>query len=236
MVTWLPVPDGYVHGILRGYRLLFKIDGDRFYRNVTTVSQSFELTGLEKFTNYSVKVLAFTRIGDGNVSGPFLVSTDEDGKLLAHLHHFLLRARAFYAYYARSNHCCISFHMTSFIWRTKYSSCKFYLSGWKTCLFLPGLTKKIAQRVTISYDVSGISIVKGVMRLQRKFAGKLLLLGYEQTELQKYLLRKTCSPFTQPDINCQRYLTRKLGSEFVEMLFFSYKPALFGLFSDVFND
>ena len=87
MATWLPVPDGYVHGILRGYRLLFKIDEDKFYRNVTTVNQSFELTGLEKFTNYSVKVLAFTRIGDGNVSDPVLVSTDEDGKLLAHLHH-----------------------------------------------------------------------------------------------------------------------------------------------------
>lgn len=80
MVTWLPVPDGYVHGILRGYRLLLKIDEDSFYQNVTTVNRSFELTGLEKFTNYSVKVLAFTRIGDGNISDPVIVSTDEDGK------------------------------------------------------------------------------------------------------------------------------------------------------------
>ena len=81
MVTWLPVPDGFVHGILKGYRILFKTDHDRFYRNVTTVNQSFELTGLEKFTNYTVKVLAFTRIGDGNISDPVIVSTDEDGKL-----------------------------------------------------------------------------------------------------------------------------------------------------------
>lgn len=118
MVTWLPVPDGYVHGILRGYRLFFKIDEDRFYQNVTTLNQSFELTGLEKFTNYSVKVLAFTRIGDGNVSDPVLVSTDEDGKLLAHLQHSLLRARTFYDFYAcytHSNLCCISFHMISFL-------------------------------------------------------------------------------------------------------------------------
>ena len=82
MVTWLLVPDGYVHGILRGYRLLFKIDEDSFYQNMTTVNKSFELTGLEKFTNYSVKVLAYTRIGDGNVSDPVIVSTDEDGKYI----------------------------------------------------------------------------------------------------------------------------------------------------------
>lgn len=80
MVTWLIVPDGYVHGILRGYRVLFKEEGDIYYQNVTTVNQSLELEGLQKFTNYSVRVLAFTSIGDGNVSDPFTVSTDQDGK------------------------------------------------------------------------------------------------------------------------------------------------------------
>ena len=99
MVTWLPVPDGYVHGILRGYRLLFKIDEDSIYQNVTTVNQSFELKGLEKFTNYSVKVLAYTRIGDGNISDPLLVSTDEDGKLLVQLQYCLIQARTFYTHF-----------------------------------------------------------------------------------------------------------------------------------------
>lgn len=80
MVTWLIVPDGYVHGILRGYRVLFKEEGDIYYQNVTTVNQSLELEGLQKFTNYSVRVLAFTSVGDGNVSDPFTVSTDQDGK------------------------------------------------------------------------------------------------------------------------------------------------------------
>ena len=74
------MPDGYVHGILRGYRVLFKEEGDIHYQNATTVNQSLELTGLEKFTNYSVRVIAFTSIGDGNVSAPFTVSTDQDGK------------------------------------------------------------------------------------------------------------------------------------------------------------
>ena len=79
-VTWLPVPNGFVHGILRGYRVLFKTDQESSYRNVTTGNQSFELTGLEKFTNYTVKVLAFTSIGDGNKSDPVIAPTDEDGK------------------------------------------------------------------------------------------------------------------------------------------------------------
>ena len=73
------MPDGYVHGILRGYRVLFKEEGDIYYQNVTTVNQSLELEGLQKFTNHSVRVLAFTSIGDGNVSDPFTVSTDQDG-------------------------------------------------------------------------------------------------------------------------------------------------------------
>ena len=115
MVTWLPVPGGYVHGILRGYRLLFKIDENSFYQNVTTVNQSFELTGLEKFTNYFIKVLAYTRIGDGNVSDPVIVSTDEDGKLLAYLHHSLIRANIFMLITHTSNLCYISF-----ICRTQY--------------------------------------------------------------------------------------------------------------------
>ena len=58
---------------------MFKTDQGSFYRNVTTVNQSFELIRLERFTNYSVKVLAFTRVGDGNISEPVTVSTDEDG-------------------------------------------------------------------------------------------------------------------------------------------------------------
>ena len=78
-VTWLPVPQEFLHGILLGYRLFFKAEKNLFYENVTTVNQTLELTGLEKFTNYSMKILAFTRIGDGNVSHSVTVSTDQDG-------------------------------------------------------------------------------------------------------------------------------------------------------------
>lgn len=73
------MPQEFLHGILVGYRLFFKAEQSLVYENVTAVNQTLELTGLEKFTNYSVKVLAFTRIGDGNVSHSVTVSTDQDG-------------------------------------------------------------------------------------------------------------------------------------------------------------
>ena len=41
---------------------------------------SYEMTSLEKFTDYSVSILGFTSKGDGNVSQQFVVSTDEDGQ------------------------------------------------------------------------------------------------------------------------------------------------------------
>lgn len=40
------------------------------------------ITGLKKFTNYSLQVLAFTKIGDGVLASPVYCQTEEDGKLL----------------------------------------------------------------------------------------------------------------------------------------------------------
>lgn len=54
-------------------------------RNVTTSKPSFELDGLEKYTNYSIQVLAFTRAGDGVRSEQIYTRTKEDGmKILSH--------------------------------------------------------------------------------------------------------------------------------------------------------
>lgn len=41
----------------------------------------FRLGGLEKFTKYSIVVLAFNAIGDGPRSEPLVVQTLEDGEL-----------------------------------------------------------------------------------------------------------------------------------------------------------
>ena len=37
------------------------------------------LTGLRRFTNYSIQVLAFTRVGDGITTKPIICTTEEDG-------------------------------------------------------------------------------------------------------------------------------------------------------------
>lgn len=49
-------------------------------RNVTTTQPSLELDGLEKYTNYSIQVLAFTRAGDGVRSEQIFTRTKEDGE------------------------------------------------------------------------------------------------------------------------------------------------------------
>ena len=85
-VTWGEVPKGFVHGILQGYRVLYKRTGDKndSYANLTTGPNKclLNITGLKKFTAYSVKVLAFTIKGDGAVSVNISVLTDEDGRFL----------------------------------------------------------------------------------------------------------------------------------------------------------
>lgn len=48
-------------------------------RNVTTGQPSLELDSLEKYTNYSIQVLAFTNAGDGVRSEQIYVRTKEDG-------------------------------------------------------------------------------------------------------------------------------------------------------------
>ncbi|KAK2089649.1 hypothetical protein P7K49_032315 [Saguinus oedipus] len=48
-------------------------------KNITTTQPSLELDGLEKYTNYSIQVLAFTRAGDGVRSEQIFTRTKEDG-------------------------------------------------------------------------------------------------------------------------------------------------------------
>ena len=82
MVTFSPVPQKHRRGIVRKYKLQYSSLGEQqfngikvFTRNVTSV----EVTGLLKFTNYSITVAAFT-VEYSNFSTPITVSTAEDGK------------------------------------------------------------------------------------------------------------------------------------------------------------
>lgn len=45
-----------------------------------TTALTTVITGLRKYTNYSLQVLAFTKIGDGVHTTTIYCQTDEDGK------------------------------------------------------------------------------------------------------------------------------------------------------------
>lgn len=45
-----------------------------------TTALTTVITGLRKFTNYSLQILSFTKIGDGAVSTVAHCQTEEDGK------------------------------------------------------------------------------------------------------------------------------------------------------------
>lgn len=47
-------------------------------QNITTIKEQVELRGLEKFTNYSIQVLAYTQAGDGVRSNVLYIQTRED--------------------------------------------------------------------------------------------------------------------------------------------------------------
>lgn len=49
-------------------------------QNITTTRERVELRSMEKFTNYSVQVLAYTQAGDGVRSNVLHIQTKEDGK------------------------------------------------------------------------------------------------------------------------------------------------------------
>lgn len=87
-VTWETVPDDHVNGIVLGYRLFYK-QADKAindFSNLTVNSSIFdiEINGLKFYTKYELRLLAFTMVGDGNISEPVYCMTDEDGKLLLH--------------------------------------------------------------------------------------------------------------------------------------------------------
>ncbi|XP_046582612.1 Down syndrome cell adhesion molecule homolog [Haliotis rubra] len=81
-VAWSPPPLYTLHGILQGYKILYKpvrFDEDESDANfVTSAKLEAILTRLEKYTNYSIQVLAYTRKGEGVRSEPIYIRTLED--------------------------------------------------------------------------------------------------------------------------------------------------------------
>lgn len=84
ITKWNPVPLGFVHGILWGYRVLYKEKNNPSAQyTIITVPPGIRrqtISNLKKFTYYTIWVLAFTIRGDGALSPPMNVTTDEDSK------------------------------------------------------------------------------------------------------------------------------------------------------------
>ena len=81
-VHWSPVPDEDINGIIIGYKLaLFNTSGENM-RNYTLNASllSLEITVLEIWTNYSIRMVAFTVVGEGPWSNLIRGTTDEEGE------------------------------------------------------------------------------------------------------------------------------------------------------------
>ncbi|KAG3282962.1 protein tyrosine phosphatase, receptor type F, transcript variant X21 [Ictidomys tridecemlineatus] len=82
-VSWVPPPANSRNGIITQYSVAYEaVDGeDRGRHVVDGISRehfSWDLVGLEKWTEYRVWVRAHTDVGPGPESSPVLVRTDED--------------------------------------------------------------------------------------------------------------------------------------------------------------
>ena len=88
-VSWAAIGNEQRNGIIKGYKVIYQALPDG--RNVTRFvnindedqgkEQDITLGDLVKFTNYSIRVLAFTVVGDGPPSEVKIVQTQQDSKL-----------------------------------------------------------------------------------------------------------------------------------------------------------
>ncbi|XP_026321143.1 Down syndrome cell adhesion molecule-like protein Dscam2 isoform X3 [Hyposmocoma kahamanoa] len=81
-VTWEPPPTRGRNGVLQGYRVTYAPVTD-WYGSEEAVTKQISglhttLSGLRRYTNYSVTVCAFTAAGDGVRAAPVYCHTEED--------------------------------------------------------------------------------------------------------------------------------------------------------------
>ena len=81
VVQWNEVPQEHRNGEIQGYRVLYSdADGLETKKTVDAPTRETLLIGLKKSTTYTIKVLAFTSVGDGPASSGISVTTAEDSK------------------------------------------------------------------------------------------------------------------------------------------------------------
>ena len=81
-VQWGVVPADNQNGVLKYYTVDYRAlpDGSLQTKVVSASKNHVILTGLNEYTNYSITVFASTAKGNGNISAPIIVITDEDSK------------------------------------------------------------------------------------------------------------------------------------------------------------
>ncbi|XP_055380718.1 cell adhesion molecule Dscam2 isoform X2 [Condylostylus longicornis] len=80
-ITWSPPEYDGQNGKIRGYKVFYISVDDLFEKDPEVVksnNQYLTIENLKKFANYSVWVLAYTKIGDGVKTNPFYCRTHED--------------------------------------------------------------------------------------------------------------------------------------------------------------
>ena len=79
VVQWNEVPQEHRNGEIQGYRVLYSdTDGLETKKTVDAATRETSLIGLNKSTTSTIKVLAFTSVGDGPASPEISVTTAED--------------------------------------------------------------------------------------------------------------------------------------------------------------
>ena len=80
-MQWDEVPQEHRNGEIQGYTVLYSVDAEpKQEKTVYAPTGKTSLTDLKKATGYTIKVLAFTKTGDGPESSGNSVTTDEDSK------------------------------------------------------------------------------------------------------------------------------------------------------------
>ena len=82
-IEWKPVENGFVHGILLGYRVYYRLTTmpsmPPFNMTLAPTELGTLVDGLFMFTEYTFQITAFTSKGEGKLSQEVIICTDEDG-------------------------------------------------------------------------------------------------------------------------------------------------------------
>ena len=80
-MQWEEVPQEHRNGKIQGYRVLYSDpNGPEQMETIHAPTREISLRDLKKSTVYTIKVLAFTRVGNGPASSALSVTTAEDSK------------------------------------------------------------------------------------------------------------------------------------------------------------